>query len=201
MEIQNLLNVMHLAEKIKNVPRHSFTSAQRQESVAEHSWRLALLAYFMKDAFPEADMNKVILMCLFHDFGEAFTGDIPSFYKKAEDAHTEEELLLTWCKSLPQPYGPELTHLITEMLDHSTLESRLCHALDGIEVVLQHNEADTDTWNDIEHQLLLVYGSERVTFSDYLISLRNALRAETLKKLQEDEDQSSPPTAITGQQS
>lgn len=176
---------MHFAERLKNVQRHSFTSGNRHESVAEHSWRLALLAYFVKDEFPEADMDKVILMCLFHDLGEAFAGDIPSFEKKPEDEQSEINNLLAWCQQLPPPYCGELTCLINEMQDHSTLEARLFHALDGIEVVIQHNEADISTWNDLEHQLLLEYANERVSFSDYLLSLRQTIQAETASKLQQ----------------
>ena len=81
MKAEELLKVMHLAEKLKDATRHCYTSGGRHESVAEHSWRITLLAYFVKDEFPEADMDRVIKMCLIHDLGEAFTGDIPSFLK------------------------------------------------------------------------------------------------------------------------
>ena len=79
MDPRRLIEIMSVAEKLKNNTRHSWTSSNRQESVAEHSWRLSLMAYFVKDEFPEADISKVILMCIFHDLGEAITGDIPSF--------------------------------------------------------------------------------------------------------------------------
>ena len=39
------------------------------------------MAYFLRDEFPEADMGKVMLMCILHDLGESFTGDIPTFDK------------------------------------------------------------------------------------------------------------------------
>ena len=81
MEPRKLLDTLHVAEKLKDTTRHCYTSGGRHESVGEHSWRAALMAYFMKDEFPEADMNKVITMCLIHDLGEAFTGDIPTFDK------------------------------------------------------------------------------------------------------------------------
>ena len=48
-----------------------------------------LMAFFLTDEFPEADMNKVIRMCMIHDLGEAFTGDIPAFDKTAD--HDEQE--------------------------------------------------------------------------------------------------------------
>ena len=65
MNLDKYFEILHRAEQLKNNTRHSWTSSGRHESVAEHSWRLALMAYFMKDAFPGMDMNKVILMCLF----------------------------------------------------------------------------------------------------------------------------------------
>ena len=84
MEAGKFLDLMHLAENLKNNTRHSWTSTGRRESVAEHSWRLTVMAYFVKDEFPEADIDRVIRMCMFHDMGEAFTGDIPAFEKKGE---------------------------------------------------------------------------------------------------------------------
>ena len=66
MEISELLPLLHTIEQLKNTTRHSWTSAGRHESVAEHSWRLALMAYWISDEFPQADMNKVIKMCLIH---------------------------------------------------------------------------------------------------------------------------------------
>ena len=79
MEVNRYLEILGVFEKLKNNTRHSFTSSGRKESVAEHSHRLAVMAYFVKDEYPDADIGKVILMCLFHDLGEAFTGDVPSF--------------------------------------------------------------------------------------------------------------------------
>ncbi len=185
MKLQQLLKVMHFAERMKDTTRHSFTSQGRQESVAEHSWRLALLSYFVKDEFPEADIHKVLLMCLFHDLGEAFGGDIPSFDKKTEDENRELDMLSDWMHALPEPYCGELTQLLREMRDNSTVEARIVHALDGLEVLLQHNEADIGTWNAIEYDLLPKYANERVEFSEYLSAFRAAVRADTLKKIEE----------------
>ena len=51
------------------------------------------MAYFMKDEFKDADIDKVIRMCMFHDIGEAFTGDIPTFEKKEKDSLKEEKIV------------------------------------------------------------------------------------------------------------
>ena len=73
--------------------------------MAEHSWRIALMAFWLRDEFPQADMDRVIRMCLIHDLGECFTGDIPTFRKTAEDEVREERLLHEWVDTLPPLMG------------------------------------------------------------------------------------------------
>lgn len=101
MEPRTLLNALAVAERLKGTTRHCYTSNGRRESVAEHSWMMTLMAVFLQEEFPEADMNKVIRMCIIHDLGEAFTGDIPSFEKSPADEDREETLLHRWVASLP----------------------------------------------------------------------------------------------------
>ncbi len=94
MEARQLLEALHVAERLKDETRHCTTTKGAPENVASHSWRMALMAYFMTDEFPELDMNKVIKMCLIHDLGECFTGDIPTF-RKTQAA---------WSRPNPQRY-------------------------------------------------------------------------------------------------
>ena len=115
MEPQALLQALHVAERLKDVTRHCHTSGGRHESTAEHSWRLALMAYWLRDDFPELDMDKVVRMCLIHDLGEAFTGDIPSFLKTVADEAREEDLLFAWVRTLPEPFRGEMDALYREM--------------------------------------------------------------------------------------
>ena len=103
MDPKELLSILHIAEGLKCNTRHSDTSSGRRESVAEHSWRLALMAMLLEDEYPQLDMNKVIKMCLIHDLGEAFTGDIPKFDKTQTDEDREAALLNDWVNSLPAP--------------------------------------------------------------------------------------------------
>lgn len=186
MEINSLLDALHLAERLKDVPRHCYTSGGRRESVAEHSWRTSLMAYLVSDEFPEADMNKVIKMCLIHDLGEAFTGDIPVFLKSSEDEAREEELLFAWTEKLPEPYSAEMTALYREMAEQRTLEARIYKAMDSLEAVIQHNESDIATWEPHEYDLNLNYAFDRVGFSEYLKKLRLLIRAETERKIAEN---------------
>ena len=69
MTPDTFLEILSRAARLKTTPRHCETAPGRSESVADHSWRIALMALFMQDEFPELDINKVIRMCLIHDLG------------------------------------------------------------------------------------------------------------------------------------
>ena len=188
MRPSELLAALHTAEKLKDTTRHCYTSGGRHESVAEHSWRIALMAFFLRDEFPEADMDKVTRMCLIHDLGECFTGDIPSFLKAGGDEERERSALETWVASLPAPYSVELKTLYAEMDALETDEARLYKALDKLEAVISHNESDISTWEDHEYDLQLTYGEQNVAFSPYLTALRQAVRQESLDKIAREGD-------------
>ena len=183
MEVRALLDVLHIAERLKDELRHCETSRGRRESVAEHSWRLALMAFFMKDEFPALDMDKVIKMCLIHDLGECFTGDIPTFLKSASDEKKEDTALFDWVASLPAPYNTELAALYTEMGALQTDEAKLYKALDKLEAVIQHNESDIRSWEPLEYDLNRTYANENVAFSPYLTRLRREILRETEEKI------------------
>ena len=180
-----LLEILTVAEKLKCNTRHCYTSTGRHESVAEHSWRIALMAMLLRPEFPVADMDKVIRMCLIHDLGEAFTGDIPSFEKSGEDEAREDALLHEWVTSLPEPYCREMMELYEEMAAQETVEAKLFKAIDGMEAVLQHNESDLSSWLPLEYELNQTYAADKVGFSPYLTELRQQMRLDTLNKIRQ----------------
>lgn len=183
MEPAKLIEIMELAENLKNATRHSWTSEGRHESVAEHSWRLCLFAYFIRDEFPDVDMEKVMRMCLIHDMGEAFTGDIPVFEKTPVHEEKEAQALQSWVESLPEPYSSELEGLYDEMRRQETKEARIVKALDSMEAVMQHNQADISTWLPLEYELQLTYGVDKAAFSDYLRCLRELVAEKSRRKI------------------
>lgn len=183
MEASKLLDALHVAEKLKDATRHCYTSGGRHESVAEHSWRMTLMAYFMKDEFPDMDWNKVLLMCVLHDLGEAFTGDIPTFIKTNSDSDREADLLRAWVRSLPEPFAGEMTELYAEMDALQTTEALVYKSIDKLEALIQHNESDISTWIPREYSLNLTYGNEIVSFSEYLTALREMIRKESQEKI------------------
>ncbi|MCI6226975.1 MAG: HD domain-containing protein [Clostridiales bacterium] len=185
MEARELLKAMAVAVRLKDTTRHCYTEKGRHESVAEHCWMAALMAFFLQDEFPEADMDKVIRMCLIHDLGEAFTGDIPTFEKTEENERTEEQLLREWVAALPKVCRDEMTALYDEMERRESLESRIYKAIDNLEAVIQHNFSDLSTWIPREYELNKTYGDDKVAFSPYLTALREEVRQDTLRKIGE----------------
>ena len=185
MEARELLEAMAVAVRLKDTTRHCYTEKGRHESVAEHCWMAALMAFFLQEEFPEADMDKVIRMCLIHDLGEAFTGDIPTFEKTEENERTEEQLLREWVAALPKVCRDEMTALYDEMERRESVEAKIYKAIDNLEAVIQHNFSGLSTWIPREYELNKTYGDDKVAFSPYLTALREEVRQDTLRKIGE----------------
>ena len=181
---REFLEILHVAERLKDAGRHCSTSQGRRESVAEHSWRIALMAMLLREEFPALDMDRVVDMCLIHDLGECFTGDIPTFRKTDADRKTEDELLADWVKSLPQDLALRLGDLYREMDDQQTQEAKLYKALDKLEALIQHNESPLSTWAENEYELNKRYAFDVVAFSDWLTALRQEILQDTLDKIE-----------------
>ena len=186
MEPRTFLEILHVAERLKDTPRHCTTSHRRRESVAEHSYRIALMAFLLRGTFPALDMDKVTAMCLIHDLGECFTGDIPTFLKTKQDERTEDALLHDWVASLPEPVRTDMQALYREMEELTTPEAKLYKALDKLEAVIQHNESPLDTWSENEYELNKTYAFDAVAFSDWLTELRREILNDTLEKIESE---------------
>lgn len=186
MDVRTFLDILKTTRRLKDMTRHCYTAGGRHESVAEHSWMMTVMSFFLRDEFPEADMDKVTKMCIVHDLGECFTGDIPAFEKGDSQEDKEETLLFSWVATLPEPYRQELAALYQEMKERKTLEARIYKAIDSLEAVIQHNDSDLSTWLPLEYDLNVTYGDDKVAFSEYLTQLRQAVREDTLEKIQKN---------------
>ncbi|MTK07925.1 MAG: HD domain-containing protein [Hungatella sp.] len=186
MRPDQLIEFLGVLEKLKCNTRHNWTTNGRQESVAEHSWRLAVLAMLMEDDFPELDMNKVIRMCLIHDWGEAVTGDIPAFIKTEADEEKEADAIETLLKNLPETISSGFLTMFKEMSDLTSDEAILVKALDKTETLIQHNEAGSGTWLPLEYDLNLTYGNEVCGHFEKTQQLRDKVREHTLRIINEE---------------
>lgn len=188
MEYRQFLDILMQAGKLKTTPRHCFTEGDRYESVADHSWRISLMAMLLshEEEFRNLDMNRVIRMCLIHDLGESFTGDIPTFLKKSSDEEGEEDILRNWINTFDDETRKEWLDLLDEMNAQKTLESRVYKSLDKLEALISHNESDIRTWLPLEYDLQLTYGQDQISFSPYLKGLRVLIDDWTKEKIEKE---------------
>ena len=184
MKARDYLEILHTAEKLKDTPRHCTTSNGRTESVAEHSWRVSLMACLLRHEFPDVDMDRVIDMCLIHDLGECFTGDIPTFNKTDDDRSVEDSLLAEWVDSFPEDISSDLKSLYAEMNAQETKEARIFKAMDKLEALIQHNESPLKTWSENEYELNKKYAFDTVAYSEWLTGLREEILKDTIYKIE-----------------
>lgn len=176
---------LQVAGKLKDHTRHSVSARGRKESVAEHSWRTALMAMLLAGEADGVDLPKVVQMCILHDLGEAVTGDIPSFEKTQADALREHAALFRLLDKLPEPLSTQWRALFLEMEQQQTPEAKLYKALDKLEAVLQHNEAPLSSWIALEYDLNQRYGlAEAAQTLPFIQAVRALAVEDTLQKIQ-----------------
>ncbi len=187
MNPQQFIQILTQSANLKKNTRHCWIDSDRKESVADHSWRISLMAMLLshEEEFQDYDMNKVVRMCMIHDLGESFTGDIPTFEKTEDDNQTEEDILIQWVKTFPDEVKEEWLCLYQEMIELQTNEAKLYKALDKLEALISHNESDLSTWLPLEYDLQLTYGKENMEFSKTLVEIRKYVDDWTLQKIKE----------------
>ena len=188
MRPEEFLRILTQAARLKMTMRHCYTDSDRKESVADHSGRIALMAMLLTgvDEYRDLNMDRVIRMCLIHDLGESFTGDIPTFEKTDSDTEAEDDLFLNWVMTFPEPQRTEWAGLLEEMEALNTREAKLYKALDKLEALISHNESDLSTWLPLEYDLQLTYGQENMQFSQYLKELRVLIDTWTRDKIEKE---------------
>lgn len=75
--MKNIVNFFYELGQLKRVRRSGWWALgiELPESIAEHSFRTAVIGYFLAK-LEKVDVNKVMLMCLFHDFPETRLNDL-----------------------------------------------------------------------------------------------------------------------------
>ncbi|NVM25859.1 MAG: HD domain-containing protein [Desulfobacterales bacterium] len=120
---------------LKSIPRSGYQFlGSGSESVAEHTFRVAVIAYLLAKHEPKADMQKVLLMSLFHDFHEARTGD-HNYVNKRYVTVNEDKAVRDLAQKLP--FGQEIISLIDEFNSRETPEARLSQDADQLDFILE----------------------------------------------------------------
>ncbi|SDC80015.1 putative hydrolases of HD superfamily [Terribacillus halophilus] len=187
--LNGIMQVLKLAEKLKYEMRHSWMSTGRQESVAEHTWRVGLMAVLLEPYIEEKlEMSKLLKMIMIHDLVEAEAKDIPAFdtlydaERKEQKRLAEEKAMHNIRAMLAEGPGKELQALWLEFEAKETFEAKVANALDKLEAQLQHNEASMDTWLEIEKEMIYLL-KPHTEFHPVLEELRQMIVAEAEDKL------------------
>lgn len=157
--IENIFDFATSIEALKKIERFrgqyfwkDYPQLARYESVADHSWRLALLVALFVDKLSQPfNLEKGLKMALIHDLPEIIAGDVSPLGTdgtgknthawdgdRAKEKHEKEvgaakELF----GRLPAEQGKELYTLWLENEENQTFEARVIKALDKLECVLQ----------------------------------------------------------------
>jgi len=189
MAINKIIKFLHLAEKLKYELRHGWTSSGRQESVADHSWRVALLLILSAPHLNKRfNIEKALKMAIIHDLVEIYAGDTPFFkitnLSQINNKNKKERKALMKIKNIMgEEFCKEIIDLWNEFEDVQSYEAKIVKAFDKIEAQIQQNEADFSTWIDFEIKSALTYLDPYCRFDTFINSLMVAVRQESIAKM------------------
>lgn len=155
--LEKIFDFLQVVEKLKSTFRYNKTTSGRQESSAEHSWRLALMIFVLADELNlEIDASRAVKIALVHDLAEALTGDIDAILiaegkvSKEEKEKQEVVAIEALQKTLPELIGTKITDLQNEYNENKTREAKFVKALDKIETLTQLVESGYETYDKPE---------------------------------------------------
>jgi putative hydrolase of HD superfamily len=133
--MKNIVNFLFEVGILKKIPRSGYQFlGTGSESIADHSFRVAIIAYLLAQKEPGADTQKAVLMSLFHDLPEARTGDhnyVNKRYVTVNEDRAVEDLAHTIS------FGGEISALIHEFNSAQSLEARLVQDADQLDFILE----------------------------------------------------------------
>ena len=181
-EIDGVLTFLRAAERLKTVRRSGWTSIGEQESVAEHTWRVCLMAMLLYGRTPGLDLARLLRMCLIHDLGEAIGGDVPAPVQQGGPPKADQERvdLLELTGALPPALQSEILELWDEYEAAGSPEARLAKGLDKLETILQHTQGRNPA--DFDYAFNLAYGRRYTAGDPLLAALRTRLDEETARR-------------------
>jgi putative hydrolase of HD superfamily len=132
--LRPLANFLFEVGMLRHTPRSGLQFlGSGSDSVAEHILRVSYLAFVMGRIVPGVDQHRLLLMCMLHDLPEARTGDLN--YENKKYVTVDEDKAI---RDLAAPllFGGEIVALLTELEQRDTLEARLAHDCDQLELLL-----------------------------------------------------------------
>lgn len=136
--MKNLAHFFFEVGMLKRTPRTGFQFlGSGAESVAEHSFRTAIVGYTLARMDGEADVGRVVQLCLFHDIPEARTGDL-NYVNKKYVTVDEQRAVQDLARTLP--FGEDYRQMIEEFAAGESREALIAHDADQLEMILALKE-------------------------------------------------------------
>jgi putative hydrolase of HD superfamily len=181
--LQGILDFLQSASALKDTLRTGRTASGRQESTADHSWRLCLLAMLLADELGSVDLVRLMQLCVVHDLAEAITGDVPAPCQDAADGRKEREreALRQLCTPLPDELRQRIEALCAEYDAGCSPESVMAKGLDKIETMLQHLIGANPPGFD--YRFNLTYGRQITDRHPVLRQMRSSLDAQMHRRI------------------
>ena len=178
-DLRGRLAFIKEAERLKSVLRSAHTSTGRQESTAEHTWRLCMLAMVLQDILGPLDFERVLKLCVIHDLGEALKGDVPAVLQtdSVQKSSQERQDLLKLMVTLPAALQADFLSVWEDYEYAKTREARIVKALDKIETIIQHNQGMNPV--DFNYEFNLQYGVKYTNEHPVIIEIRAIVDGET----------------------
>ncbi len=155
------IQFISVIDKMKSIYRQNLLiDASREETDAEHSWHLAVMAILLSDYAPEGtDIQKVIKMVLVHDLIEIYAGDTFCYDTEGikDKRKREEESADRLFKILPEKDGKELRALWEEFDKEETKEALFAASLDRLQPLINNFFTNGHTWRkgSVKKELVL----------------------------------------------
>jgi putative hydrolases of HD superfamily len=168
--IENITKYLYEMGQLKRVKRSGWWMAgiTDPESVAEHSFRTAILGYILA-SLEDADPMRTALMCLFHDTAEARINDLHSTAKHYLDVKSGEARALSeQVAHLPQQAANGVMALLHDYKEQQSHEAELARDADLLECIIQAREYQTQGYTLVQ---------------EWIDNCRAALKTETARKL------------------
>ena len=137
--------------QLKRVRRSGWWIAgvENPESVAEHSFRMAVIASILAQ-FEGADPEKATFMALFHDISEARTNDLHRIARRYVDwENVEKKVIKDQSKRLPDEIAKRISSLLSEFEEEVSLGARVVRDADFLECLIQAREYQALGYKDV----------------------------------------------------
>jgi putative hydrolase of HD superfamily len=178
-EIDAYLAFFRSASALKDTLRSGHTPGGRRESVAEHTWRLCLMAVALGNALDGVDLGRLLQLLVVHDLAEAVRGDVPAPLQAGDKSAGERDDLAALLAPLPGTARSRLLALWDEYAAVATPEARFAKGLDRLETVLTHVQGANPPGFDYDFNL--GYGRAHTDAHPLIAALRAPVDAETAR--------------------